>query len=48
MDKLLDYYECIVEGNQMQVLCLRFLTEIDENTREVPKEFRESRHEASC
>ena len=34
--------ECLVEGNQMQVLWLRFLTEIDENTREVPEELLEN------
>ena len=28
--------ECLVEGDQMQVLWLRFLTEINENTLEAP------------
>jgi predicted transposase/invertase (TIGR01784 family) len=34
--------ECLVEGNQMQVLWLRFLTEIGEDTKEVPKELIEN------
>ena len=34
--------ECLVEGNQMQVLWLRFLTEIGEDTKEVPAELIEN------
>ena len=34
--------ECLVEGNQMQVLWLRFLTEINEKTLEAPAEMLEN------
>jgi len=34
--------ECLVEGNEMQVLWLRFLTEIGEDTKEVPAELIEN------
>ena len=34
--------ECLVEGDQMQVLWLRFLTEINENTLEAPDELLEN------